>query len=233
VGSSALGTLSRIGSWYGVCPTTGGGCLVGPAEPSALLAPGCVSWDMGLEGGSRWVGAFGSAGGSWRLTGSTPPPPHTHIVPRPHCHDQRSAVPVTPLITLPWVVLLCVGQDDLAGVCACSALARQLRPRIACVLSFSNPSPLPGLPSASALLAVVQRSSDAPGANASQIMAANVEQVVGWVAKAASAGAEVVLFPELTLGLDCSSRPAATGYSFWLGHANGQGACYVLSIAAT
>ena len=98
---------------------------------------------------------------------------------------------------------------------------------------FSNPAPLPRLPSASALLAVVQRSSDVPGANASQVMAANVEQVVGWVAKAASAGAEVVLFPELTLGLDCSSRPAATAYSFWLGHANGQGTCCVLSIAVT
>ena len=98
---------------------------------------------------------------------------------------------------------------------------------------FCLPAPLPRLPSASALLAVVQRSSDVPGTNASQVMAANVEQVVGWVAKAASAGAEVVLFPELTLGLDCSSRPAATGYSFWLGHANGQGTCCVLSIALT
>jgi hypothetical protein len=74
VGSSALGTPSRIGRWYGVCPTTGGGLPVRPAEPSALLVPGCVSRDKGLEGGSRWVGAFGSAGGSWPHTHRAPPP---------------------------------------------------------------------------------------------------------------------------------------------------------------
>ena len=64
-----------------------------PALPSLLLC-----WFLAACPGTRaWRGDPGGWGRLGALVGVGP----THIVPLPH--DQRSAVPVTPLITLPWV----------------------------------------------------------------------------------------------------------------------------------
>ena len=81
----------------------------------------------------------------------------------------------------------------------------------AAVQSAGNPGSPSGL-----LTAIVQRSSQQPGANATAIMTANVDDIEHWVEKAAGMGARLVVLPELSLGVDCSSREAAAGFAFQL-----------------
>jgi hypothetical protein len=102
---------------------------------------------------------------------------------------------------------------------------------LACGLSTTLPLdlsvPVPWLESEGGIprstrFAMVQRSSQQPG-NASSVVGANVVATLVWAAKAAAAGAEVVVFPELNLGLDCSSRTAAAAFGMVLGCAWGGG----------